>query len=146
MKQVSLIIGFATRWASMFATANMIASNRPPIASNRLSHSRQLHLPPNVYFISWIKLDGWPKNLNMTPSHSLLGQLYGPEYTLQTTWQSQKMAFFRWCDVTGPSVLFNTVTVHHLICRCSLDLRLRLNYLFAVCYNEAVWQQQDYIK
>ena len=40
------------------------------------------------------------KTGNVTTSHSLLGRLYGPEYTLQTAWQRQKMAFFQmaWRD------------------------------------------------
>ena len=36
------------------------------------------NLPPNVYPINSIKLDRWPKIQNVTSSHSLLGQLYGP--------------------------------------------------------------------
>ena len=42
----------------------------------------------------------WPKIQNVTPSHSLLGQLFGPEYMLQTAWLRQKMAFFQmpWRD------------------------------------------------
>ena len=54
-----------------------------------------LHHPPNVSIINSIKLDRWPKIQNVTLSHSLLGQLYGPEYTLQNALQSQKLTFFQ---------------------------------------------------
>ena len=62
----------------------------------------------------WNKLDRWPKTENVTVSHSLLGQLhgpnrdsvtlshsfqgqlYGPEYTSKSRVTAWKMAFFRW--------------------------------------------------
>ena len=69
---------------SEFRNNNIIKSYPKP----KISHA-PLHLPPtqnpnspNVWFKHSIKLDRWPKIINVTPSHSLLGQLYGPKRPL----------------------------------------------------------------
>ena len=66
---------------------------------------------------------------NMTVSHSLLCQLYGPEYTMQSAWQRKKWPFFRWCDVTGPSVKFNMVVFQFTLCDLAYVLPLICNTL-----------------
>ena len=69
----------------------MSRSNPTQNPNPKISHA-QLHLPttqnpnsPNVWFKYSIKLDRWPKIQNVTPSHSLLGQLYGPKRDIVTT-------------------------------------------------------------
>ena len=75
---------------------------------------------------------------NVTLSHSLFRQLYGPEYTLQNEWQCQKLAFFQmvWRDGAIGLILYGMRNPEG---SCSVSLQNQLRH--GSCDNEAVWQR-----